>query len=99
MATALGLNCKFSEVADISSAYVAVSANYIRPSLSRLEALSNAKGAVYDSKRLEFDDWLNKCLVEIPQMASDTRSNLTKNMKKSMEGLQRRMIEAQASDD
>lgn len=92
--SALQLHCRCSEIADIAGAYTLVSANYIRPSLSHMENLALLKGDAYEIKKREFDEWLRSCLDEIPEVTQQTDTNLTPNMRRGVEDLQRRLIES-----
>jgi hypothetical protein len=92
--SALQLQCRCSEIADITSAYVLVSARYLRPSINQMEGLAQLSGNAYDLKKHEFEEWLQSCLEEIPRLVEQTDVNLSPNMRRSVESLQRHLIES-----
>ncbi|KAM7198901.1 hypothetical protein V8F20_005968 [Naviculisporaceae sp. PSN 640] len=99
MTTALQMQGRFSAIADISSAYVTVSADYIRPAINEMENLStmtDSEWAVQSKHFLEKCDAWGKGIEDITRKASGQVEN---NARRNMNALQMRAIEAAADDD
>ncbi|KAK4207742.1 hypothetical protein QBC37DRAFT_298078 [Rhypophila decipiens] len=99
MTTALQMQGRFSAIADISTAYVTVSADYIRPAINEMENLSTmtqSEWAVQSKHFLEKCNAWGKGIEDVTKKASGQMEN---NARRNMNALQMRAIEAAAEDD
>lgn len=94
MSTALQMQGRFSAIADISTAYITVSADYIRPAINEMENLSSMTESEWAVQSKHF---LAKCntwtqgIEEVTRKASD---RVEANARDHMNALQLRAIEA-----
>lgn len=94
MSSALQMQGRFSAISDISSAYIEVSTNYIRPAINRMEKLSTIPKSEWEVKSQEFLTWCDTCVDQIDQVASETSRNVDIHMQNHITALQKRAIEA-----
>ncbi|SPJ91048.1 uncharacterized protein FTOL_13450 [Fusarium torulosum] len=98
ISTALQMQGRFSAIVDISKAYIAVSTDYIRPAINRMERLSTLTESEWAIHSQEFLRDCDMWMTEIDELASETNANVDKNMAKHMQALQMRAIEAAAEN-
>jgi len=96
MSTALQMQGRFSAIADIATAYITVSADYIRPAINEMEILSTMTESEWQIKSQEFINKCDKLMTDIDEVAKETSANVDKNMSRHINALQRRAIEAAA---
>ncbi|KAK3374692.1 hypothetical protein B0H63DRAFT_480744 [Podospora didyma] len=99
MSTALQMQGRFSAIADISTAYVTVSTDYILPAITRMERLSILNDSQW---AIESDKFVKDCdgwMMEIDGVAARTSASVDRNMADHMQALQTRAIEAAAEND
>ena len=94
METALQMQGRFSAIVDISSAYITVSADYIRPAISEMEKLSTMSDSEWQVRSQEFLQKCDKLMTDINGIAQETNANVGKNMSHHINALQRRAIKA-----
>lgn len=96
MSMALQMQGRFSAIADISTAYIAVSKDYIRPAINEMEILSTVTDSEWPIKSQEFLNKCDKLMTDIDSVAQETNANVNKNMSRHIDALQRRAIQAAA---
>jgi len=96
MSAALQMQGRFSAIADISTAYITVSTEYIRPAINEMEILSTMTESEWQVKSQEFVNKCDKLMTDIDGVAKETSANVDKNMSGHINALHRRAIEAAA---
>jgi hypothetical protein len=94
MSTALQMQGRFSAIADISTAYITVSTDYIRPAINEMEILSTMTDSEWHIKSQEFIHKCDRLMTDIDSVAQDANANVERNMSRHINALQRRAIEA-----
>ena len=99
MLNAFQMQGRFSAVADISGAYVTVSKEYIRPAISKMEALSTLSESEWAIRSQEFSMWCAESMNDIDQLAQRVSRAAFQNIDRNISALQRHAIEAAAERD
>lgn len=100
MSLALTIQGRFSAIADISDAYVAVSNDYIRPAISWMERLSTIQDKdAWTREKNAFVKFCEKSVGDIDGFTTKTSKDVNINAQKNIAALQKRAIEAQEEDD
>jgi hypothetical protein len=94
MSTALQMQGCFSAIADISTAYITVSTDYIRPAINEMKSLSTMTDSEWQIRSQEFIQKCDRFTTDIGSVAQKTSANVEKNMSRHINALQRRAIEA-----
>ncbi len=100
LSLALTIQDRFSLIAYISDAYVAVSHDYIRPAISLLERLATVKDHLEMNR--EMDDWIElrtKSASYIADFTTKASEEVDISVRKNIAALQKRAIEAKEEDD
>ena len=85
---------RFSAIADISEAYVQISAEILRPAIRDMEELSKLQGPEWELALGRFNLELVNKTARIQDIARDTIEKANVNIHKSIEYVQLRAIEA-----
>lgn len=99
MSTAIQMQGRFSAIADISTAYITVSTDYIRPAINEMEILSTMTDSEWQIKSQEFILKCDRLMTDIDGVAQETNANVNRNMSRHINALQRRAIEAAAEHE
>jgi hypothetical protein len=94
MSTALQMQGRFSAIADISTAYITVSMDYIRPAINEMEMLSTMTDSEWQIKSQDFIHKCDRLMTDIDSFAQKTNANVDVNVGNYINALQRRAIEA-----
>lgn len=90
---------RFSAMTDISTAYITISTNYIRPAINKMEGLSTVSESEWKIRSVEFSQWCETSMNDIDEIAQKTNTNVLRNMENHINALQLRAIESAASHD
>jgi hypothetical protein len=90
---------RFSAITDISTAYITISTDYIRPAINKMESLSTVSDSEWQIRSKEFFQWCETSMNEIDEVARTTNANVHKNITRHINSLHRRAIEAAAEND
>ena len=90
---------RFSAITDISTAYITISTDYIRPTINKMESMSTVSDSEWQLRSKEFFQWCESSMTEIEEVARSTNSNVQKNITLHINSLHRRAIEAAAEND
>jgi hypothetical protein len=90
---------RFSAITDISTAYITISTDYIRPAINKLEGLSTVSDSEWQIRSREFFQWCETSMNNIDDLAQATNANVQTNIARQINSLQRRAIEAAAQND
>ena len=94
MSTAMQLQGQFSAMSVISGTYVEVSTMYIRPAITEMEQLSGLQGDEWERKSIAFTEKCKGWIADINNMTGVSSEKADESIRKSLQTLQRRMIEA-----
>jgi hypothetical protein len=94
MSTALQMQGRFSAIADISKAYIQISAGYVRPAIDKMESLSTASEANWERESAGFLKWCEDATQEIDQLARGATENVDKNIAHHINALHRKALMA-----
>lgn len=85
---------QFSAIADVSSAYVMISGNYIRKAIDKMEHLATIEDSKWNEARKEFTAWCKNAVRDINGVTRQASANMGPNMQKRIGLLQTLAIEA-----
>ena len=89
---------RFSAMTDISTAYITISTEYIRPAINRMESLSTVNDSEWNIRSTEFFQWCETSMSSIDEVARTTNTNVQRNIDYHIKALQRRAIEGAAEN-
>lgn len=90
---------RFSAMVDISTAYITISADYIRPAINRMESLSTVNESEWNIRSAECFQWCESSMNRIDEIAQATNRNVKRNIDYHINLLQQRAIEGAAEYD
>jgi len=99
MSTALQMQGRFSAIADISTAYITVSNDYIRPAINTMEMLSTMNDSDWEINSQKFSHDCEQFITDIDSVAKKTSENVDKNMSLHINALRLRAIEAAEANE
>jgi hypothetical protein len=93
MSMALQMQGRFSAIAEISTAYITISTDYIRPAINEMEILSVMTDSEWQIKSQEFIYKCERLMANIDSVAQETSANVERNMSRHINALQRRAMQ------
>ncbi|MCJ1401423.1 hypothetical protein MMC11_004636 [Xylographa trunciseda] len=99
LTTALQMQGRFSAMTDISTAYITISSEYIRPAINRMESLSTVNDSEWSIRSAEFFQWCDSSMNSIDEIARVTNINVQRNIDFHINALHRRAIEGADEND
>ncbi len=93
MSSALQMQGRFSAILDISTAYITVSAEYIRPAINEMENLSTMSESEWAVESKHFIDKCNTWTQDIEAVTRRASDRVEANARIHMNALQVRAIE------
>ncbi|MCJ1359907.1 MAG: hypothetical protein MMC33_009910 [Icmadophila ericetorum] len=90
---------RFSAMTDISTAYITISTEYIRPAINRMESLSTVNDSEWNIRSTEFFQWCESSMNRIDEIARATNTNVQRNINFHISALHRRALEGAAEND
>ncbi|KIW00834.1 uncharacterized protein PV09_07594 [Verruconis gallopava] len=94
LSSAMQIQGQVSAIADVSSAYVLISENYIRKAIDKMENLATIEDSKWNEARKEFTAWCNEAVRGINGITREASAKMGPNMQKRVGLLQTLAIEA-----